>query len=332
MPRSRRAFTLIELLVVIAIIAILIGLLLPAVQKVREAAARTQCMNNLKQLSLAMVNYHDGNGFFPAANYDGSVTPAPPGNPANKSHSWRPFTLAYIEQGSLQNLYNFNINWWENTAAITTQVKSFQCPSVPGRATQTSSISGNAPGGMVGPYSAPLATTDYDTINGVKEFTYSAVFNLMPAYTKATKANFTNQSRGALFKNQVTDILQITDGTSNTIMLAECGGRPILYIDNKKQAALNDQGVCWADSDGPFSVDGADKAGNIWPKDDASPAQASVYSFAFNKSNNNEAFGFHTGGMNIAMCDGSVRFIRSSTSMLAFCSLITRQGGEVNQE
>jgi prepilin-type N-terminal cleavage/methylation domain-containing protein len=125
----RPAFTLIEVLVVIAIIAILIGLLLPAVQKVRDAANRTQCMNNLRQLGLALHNFHEANQAFPASGW----TKAGPGNPQGKYVGWRPLTLPYIEQENLQKLYDFNVNWWEGTnpTAAGVPVKTYQCPAAP---------------------------------------------------------------------------------------------------------------------------------------------------------------------------------------------------------
>src|SRR5438270_9171769 len=123
--RKPRAFTLIELLVVIAIIAILIGLLLPAVQKVREAAARTQCQNTLKQLGLALHNHNSALGYFP--------TSARPSPTSTIRHSWATFVMPYIEQDNLVRSYDYNSNWDSpaNLPITSQQVKILHCPSAP---------------------------------------------------------------------------------------------------------------------------------------------------------------------------------------------------------
>src|SRR5215208_5249310 len=178
----RRAFTLIELLVVIAIIAILIGLLLPAVQKIRESANRLKCQNNMKQLGLALHNFHDTNQAFPASGW----TQAGPGNPGGRFVGWRPLTLPFIEQENLQRLYDFNSDWWvgTNPVAAAVPVKTYQCPSVGSRKEVLSAVAKPPRPAMT--FANPIAPTDYEAVMGVQP---AAINPHLPAalYTAANR-------------------------------------------------------------------------------------------------------------------------------------------------
>src|SRR5437879_1086509 len=128
----RKGFTLIELLVVIAIIAILIGLLVPAVQKVREAAARAQCTNNLKQIGLALHSYHGANKYFPPGYIDGNTDPAStPDNDVGPGWGWASFILPYVDQGSLYSQIDFTqaVGTGVNAQVSQTPLAFYQCPA-----------------------------------------------------------------------------------------------------------------------------------------------------------------------------------------------------------
>jgi len=171
--RQRRGFTLIELLVVIAIIAILIGLLLPAVQKVREAAARLQCQNNLKQLGLAVLNYESTTGFIPPGRvdtFDGITVPQLGVSAANVSHGPGTFLLLYVEQNALAQQYRWDLNWRDpaNQAVIATPLKVWICPSSPEPANRQDTTTAWG--------TVTAAGADYAVVNGYNSRLFTGTF------------------------------------------------------------------------------------------------------------------------------------------------------------
>ncbi|NBO92577.1 MAG: DUF1559 domain-containing protein [Planctomycetia bacterium] len=294
--RYRSAFTLIELLVVIAIIAILIGLLLPAVQKVREAAARMQCANNLKQFGLALHNYALSNdNCFPASRITVGTDA--------KFRSWTPLALAYVEQDNVGKLWNESLKWNVGTNLTTAQTvfKLFKCPSAP---------DARRPGtfGLIGP-------GDYGSINAIRRRFYTA--NSVPNFPiPGTAAG--DEAVGALQKVIRTPLLSITDGLSNTMMIGEDAGRPNLYQRSRDTGTITADGHGWADPDCGFSVDGVQA--------DLVTTGGTCF---INCTNDSEFYSFHTGGMNTCMADGSVRFISASIAPATLAALVTAQGGDI---
>lgn len=324
-PLRRRAFTLIELLVVIAIIAVLIALLLPAVQQAREAARRTQCRNNLKQIGLALHNYESSYGMFPPSRINLS-------SPTFQV-SWQMMVLPQMDQAPLYNLYNFNINWYDpiNDPVTTAKLSVFVCPSNPSTASAPSTA-------LVSALTSATRTTypgwglcDYGSCNAVR----NSVFVLSGLPTTSTKDTFGAMGRGP---GGVT-IAEITDGLSNTLMIAEDAGRPTQYLTGGKVSpnprvgnvafGTNNtaDGWGWADINSGFSLDGSDPSG-IQNNTANSGTFTGTGTCWMNCTNDSEMFSFHIGGNQILLGDGSVRFINQNLSGQVIAALATRSKGE----
>src|SRR5438132_5805725 len=215
---SYRAFTLIELLVVIAIIAVLIGLLLPAVQKVREAANRMSCTNNLKQIGLALHSYHDGRNGFPPGYVDGNTDKdSTPDNDVGPGWGWAAFLLPYLEQDNFYKLIDFKVGVGigSNTAVSQQPVKVFQCPS----------------DGLQDPFPVydstftnPMVTVahgNYVGCNGWVECFNGAGGNPGSAGNDGLPGNAGRGGIGVFFRNSRIKIAEVTDGMSNTIFVGD---------------------------------------------------------------------------------------------------------------
>ena len=349
----RFGFTLIELLVVIAIIAVLVGLLLPAVQKVREAANRMSCSDNLKQIGLALHNYHDVNGSFPAAwkrlpQPDGGVPanytlpspldPTTP-NPPFVGPAVFVLILPYLEQSNVYNQININKSFFNpanmppGNPAYSTAIKTYLCPSSPGVPAVDYSaelinsfgnfgVTVNYPPGLI------FGRTDYAPDAGMEAD--------LPGINISAGASILVQPPARPVR-----LTDIPDGTSNTLMVNEDSGRPAWYGSKgivtsagSYQAGPNGPapqgGGAWADPLNYIATNGSDPSGSgIAAGGGFLGIPPAPWSCANGCSNDSEIFAFHTGGSNALFGDGSVRFLMNGLTMNQMQALLSRAGGEV---
>ena len=298
---SRRGFTLIELLVVIAIIGMLVALLLPAVQQAREAARRSQCQNNVKQMMLAFHNYADNNGGFPNRYSLNGAT-------LNSGHGWGLKLLPFLDQAPLFAAWNNNKSFFdpENQSVLMTPVRPYICPSAPG-----------------GPRTMPLSASTTPTSTGIAS-DYVVFHQITTTGTGAT-CTLCNTAAPKT-AGTVTPLAAITDGTSNTIMLSEQAGRPLYYIGRVQQASNSGMTnpMFWGGWAAYQSVTAQGWNGAT------PPAAGGVH--AMNWSNSQGVYSFHQGGAMFGMCDGSVRFISESASLVTLMALWTRDEGDIPGE
>ncbi len=310
LTHRNRGFTLIELLVVIAIIAILIALLLPAVQQAREAARRTQCKNNLKQLGIAIHNYHDVYGCIPIADVNGTVNPV-------SAHAR---LLPYLEQSNLYNLVDFNVPYdhVNNTVPRNTELPAFRCPS--------------------DPTSLPAS------VGGRNNYYWNAGSGIV---MYASGANGQPSPNGVIFHFARYRFADITDGLSNTSAMSEkmtgdgSNGissprtdtyRPGTYPNTPDEALVQ----CNAANVSDLSQQGYSNVGGPWLQQYHSTNQ---YNHVLPPNGRSCMFppgriattanSQHTGGIQTVLCDGSVRFVSDSVDLRTWRSLGSINGGEL---
>ncbi len=311
---KRRGFTLIELLVVIAIIAVLIALLLPAVQSAREAARRIQCVNNLKQLGLAMHNYIGVYNMLPKGGPGGIVnatTVVQAASPTLRIHSWGAAIAPFLEQSPVYNAVN-QVKWYiepENQTASQTRLSAFLCPSNP--LGDRGKPNGDTPTSTV-----LYARTDYGGNWGERAIRCYPGTSCTNAYDSGV------DGRGVIMHRYEANITlpQISDGTSYTAVLGEApNALHGTWMSHKnffdQSAPLNARYT--KSSAGTF-------ASCLMFTGDTTKTEGQL-----GCDYGQEFHSYHVGGANFLMVDGSVRFLKQTMDLKVFSAYLSRRGGEI---
>lgn len=309
--RTRRGFTLIELLVVIAIIAILVGLLLPAVQKVRAAAARAKCASNMRQVAIALHNYHDANGRFPHGTYNyidsTFFTPAPYNNTQDR-RCWLHDILPYIEQAPMYAKFEAHMKTGQSALAFPDQgtiLPTMMCPSDP---------------------TSPKTQTFWGGIGTPTQgFSGNYVVCASSGYFNTGNAATSARLDGVIYALSTTKMVDIYDGTANTAFVSELILSPDRNGHDIRGRYFNPahSGVAFSTIYPPNTMI-ADQFN--WCQATAVPQAPCLWTgsniFVLARS-------FHATGVNVAMADGSVRFVNNSIHAAIYKALGSRAGSEV---
>jgi prepilin-type N-terminal cleavage/methylation domain-containing protein/prepilin-type processing-associated H-X9-DG protein len=310
-PRRLRGFTLIELLVVIAIIAVLIALLLPAVQAAREAARRAQCVNNLKQLALAAMNYESANTCYPAGSYS-QIDPVKGATYYRANFSSFVRILPFTEQAPMYNATNFNLTYAnpQNFTLAGTQLAFLVCPSDVNTAPQFLSTSTQYGGFSTSSWDSPPSTNtylQYFTSYGGNQGTYFTSYYLGASGGTAVQA----QQNGVITQDGTVTVASITDGTSNTFLFGEKAHGLFARFNPTYQNGT----TCWQTGlyfDTLLST--------TYPPNVGTSSTPGLTASGFSYYYGSDATSYHPGGVNYAFSDGSVRFIKNTISSWSFAT------------
>jgi prepilin-type N-terminal cleavage/methylation domain-containing protein/prepilin-type processing-associated H-X9-DG protein len=309
--RTKKGFTLVELLVVIAIIGVLVALLLPAIQAAREASRRSQCINNLKQIGLAILNYESTKRELPPAFTPGDTgsqlyglcngmnaptTSRPKPSAGGNKHFILSFILPYMEQQGASSQLNFKLDYdaTANENATHQDIKEFLCPSADTR--------------------KGAWATDYTTFLYAKESNYCRYIEA----AGLTKRKRPVEVLAGMLDGIPTKVRKVSDGMSKTFMFFESAGKPNRYIKGEFQFddPVPRQEYEWASS----------MTWDIWGDDDQSTCPITSI---MNCNNTHEIYSFHPGGANFAYGDGSVDYLRQDVDIDVFICTFTRAAGDV---